>query len=726
MKHFFYFVCIILFAHTSIAQNSVNIIVRDSATQEALIGATVTENDTKNGSTTDLDGRASFETANAGKRVFTITYLGYITKNITLQVPQTELTPIVLLQANEADLDIVTVSAVRTNSRIEDIPTRIEVLGLDDLNEENGVKPGNIMSLLGDIAGIQMQQVSASSGNTFARIQGLNGRYTQILKDGIPQFGGLSGNFGIMQIPPLDLKQIEIIKGSVSTLYGGDAIGGIINLVSKEPQKDAELSFTLNQSSLLETNINGYYGKRFKKVGFTFFAAQTWQKPVDIDGDGLSDSPEVNSTVIHPKFIWYLSPKSTVTLNYTATFDQRTGGNMQYFNKNNNDSIYHISNNIHRHNFDAKFVHDFTNNHRLTVKIANSNTRQNVDTKAYIYNPQQNTIYTEANYFTNSKNMNWVFGLNYNTDYLKTNGFNARDIYNEYVKIPEYNNTTIGLFAQNTWTPTPKFTIESGLRTDFHNVYGNFVLPRLSLLYKANKQITARINGGYGYKTPNLVTYLNLETDLKNLAPITTLKPELSQGCNADINYENTFFKKLRLTFNQSFFFTNLNQPVIDQTNNLGQITLQNADKSLQTQGLQTYARLRYQHTELYLGYVFTDVKKQYDTAQPTPFVTPKHNISTTFFYEPSEQWRFGVESSFIAGQLDQNYQPTPDYFLFAGMVQYNVNRFSFVLNAENLLDVRQNKFGKIYTGDINNPIFQKLWSPIDGRVLNLSVKWKL
>lgn len=171
--------------------------------------------------------------------IFTILHQGYVSKTVSISIPQKDSIILILLSQVNNQLEEISVSSVRTNSRIENIPTRVEVLGLDDLKEENGVKPGNIMSLLGDIAGIQMQQVSASSGATYARIQGLNGRYTQLLKDGMSLFGGLSGSFGIMQIPPLDLKQIEIIKGSVSTLYGGDAIGGIINLVSKEPTKSA-------------------------------------------------------------------------------------------------------------------------------------------------------------------------------------------------------------------------------------------------------------------------------------------------------------------------------------------------------------------------------------------------------------------------------------------------------------------------------------------------------
>lgn len=354
------------------AQIYLNTIVKDSSSNEILVGVSISENGTTNNTVTNLEGKARLPFSRIGDVIFTILHQGYVSKTVSISIPQKDSIILILLSQVNNQLEEISVSSVRTNSRIENIPTRVEVLGLDDLKEENGVKPGNIMSLLGDIAGIQMQQVSASSGATYARIQGLNGRYTQLLKDGMSLFGGLSGSFGIMQIPPLDLKQIEIIKGSVSTLYGGDAIGGIINLVSKEPTKKRELTATVNQTTLLESNLNIYYAKRYRKIGFTLFGGYTLQTQKDIDKDGLSDVPNINSTVIHPKLIFYINPKSTLTLNYTGTFDHRKGGDMQYFSAKLNDSLFHIQNKIRRNNSDVKWVHQFSKKNNLTVKFSNS------------------------------------------------------------------------------------------------------------------------------------------------------------------------------------------------------------------------------------------------------------------------------------------------------------------------------------------------------------------
>lgn len=718
MKRFLLLMLFLTVQQTLHAQHVFQVSVKDSLTHELLTGATVIEQGTTNATATDANGTAQLSVSKSGAVQFTIQFIGYITKHITVIIPQVGYQT-VFLSADNHELEEVTVTLIRTNSRIEDIPTRVEVLGLDDMNEENGVKPGNIMSLLGDIAGIQMQQVSASSGNTYARIQGLNGRYTQLLRDGMPLFGGLSGSFGIMQIPPLDLKQIEIIKGSASTLYGGDAIGGIINLVSKDPSYIPELSITVNQSSLLETNVNAYYAQRFKKTGLTFFAGQTFQKQMDIDNDGLSDIAHVNSTVIHPKLIIYFNPESTLTFNYTGTIDNRQGGNMDFFHSSAEDTLYHVTNTIIRHTANAKYLYEFSGKNNITIKLNSNYLTQNLSTKEYAFDATQLIYYSEIAYFHQLDKMNWVTGVNFNGDH-----FNNQS---EVLTTPaDYNYQTIGGFVQNTWTLFKKLTVESGFRGDYHSRYGLFALPHLSLLYKFNTAVSARINGGYGYKTPNIITYIDSETDLNRITSDINLNSEISQGLNADLNYHKLFYDKLNVTFNQSFFFTTISRPVYDSSSVTNQISLLNADKDLQTRGLQSYARIKYSAVELYLGYVFTDVFRLYDDQHKHPFVTPRHNFAATLFYEPGEHWRFGIESSMIAGQTDENYKPVNDYILFAAMIQYNVRKMTFVLNGENLLDFRQNSYGRIYTGTINNPVFHKLWAPIDGRVINLSVKWSM
>src|SRR5690606_28439203 len=140
-----------------------------------------------------------------------------------------------------------------------------------ELAEKGNMKPGDIRMLLNESTGIQTQQTSATSYNSSIRIQGLDGKYTQLLRDGMPLYAGFSGGLSLMQIAPLDLKQVEVIKGGASTLYGGGAIAGLVNLISKTPQDDPELSFMLNGTSAMGLDASGFYSEKFGKIGPTIF-----------------------------------------------------------------------------------------------------------------------------------------------------------------------------------------------------------------------------------------------------------------------------------------------------------------------------------------------------------------------------------------------------------------------------------------------------------------------
>ena len=130
------------------------------------------------------------------------------------------------LKSGGNELDEVVLQSSRSTRTVKKIPTRIEFIGVEEMGEKAIMNPTNISMVLRESTGIQMQQTSLSSGSTNIRIQGLDGRYTQLLRDGFPLYGGFSSGLSILQIPPLDLQQFEIIKGSSSTLYGGGAIAG--------------------------------------------------------------------------------------------------------------------------------------------------------------------------------------------------------------------------------------------------------------------------------------------------------------------------------------------------------------------------------------------------------------------------------------------------------------------------------------------------------------------
>ncbi|WP_440133373.1 TonB-dependent receptor plug domain-containing protein [Chitinophaga sancti] len=613
--------------------------------------------------------------------------LGLMAQDTTRVIPDTTK----IVQIHE-----VVVSSTRTNSRIEDLPMKVEVLGPEEMQEESGIKPANVAGILGDLSVIHIQNTSAISGNNAIRMQGMDGKYTQLLRDGLPLYEGLSGNFGVLAIPPLDLKQIEIIKGSVSTLYGGGAIAGMINFISRTPGNKPTLDVLINRSTLKENNANIFYSQKFKRTGLTFFGGVTHQNATDVNKDGFSDVPQLRQYLVHPKFFWYLDPSTTFTAAYQGTFEQRTGGGAFYTEKNNSN----------RNSLDLQLAHK-----AFTIK-SNASLYHLLHTEGnFLLQGRQLNTYTEASYKWHGA----VFGMNNTSEAYTRN--------NDSSRIRNYTYNTVGFFAQHGINITKQLMVEGGLRADHHNVYGWFLLPRLAMVYKPITDLSIRLSAGTGYKTAAIFTTQTQLLGYKSLAPMPDgLKAERSKGLNFDANYHTTI-GELDLTLNQAFYYSYVKHPILPVLTSDNLYELQTQAAPMRSVGTDTYVRMSLDDVELYLGYNHT-IAKTDNTYVP---FAPQDKFAATLAYEIADKWRMGVESSWNGHQYLYNNVKAPNYWFWAAMVSRQIGgHVTLVLNGENLFDVRQGKHTPLYTGSESDPSFVALWGPVDGRQINVSVKWNL
>jgi outer membrane receptor for ferrienterochelin and colicins len=703
------------------AQNVFKALVKDKSTQADLRGVTISStNNAKINAISDANGLAIVSNLSVGDTIFRFSYVGY--KTIDIRVIDGIATHIISMERDEKALENVTVvSSTRNNDPVESATTKVEVLGLEEMNEEGAVKPGNIASLLGDMSGIQIQQSSVTSGNSNVRIQGLEGKYTQILRDGMPLYEGYSGGFGILSIPPLDLKQIELIKGAASTLYGGGAIAGLVNLVSKKPSFSPDASFLINQTTLEETNINAYYAQRWKHVGFTLFAGQNLQKQADVDKDGFSDVPDTKSTIFHPTLFIYPTNKSYISLSWSASFDQRLGGDMLAINgKTDNTHVYYEKNKFSRNTFTLITENRFNSSMTAAVKASASLFNRDETTNTYFFSGKQKNFYSEASLAAHAGQNNLVGGVNITGDEFKPSSTTP-------APVGKFSNTTFGAFMQDTWKLLEKTKIETGLRVDHHVDYGNFVLPRIALFHHFNQVWGSRLGLGMGYKTPNPLTQQIKDYDIYSLQPISSsVKAEKSIGANFEVNYKKQFGDDKTFFINHAFFITNITDPIGATEDVSGKVRFTNFFKPIVTKGFDTYVRLKIEDWELYAGYTYTYATRKYLQQNNFMLLTPRHRAACVIAYEIEHNWRFGLDGSFTGQQYREDYSKTRGYAFFAALVEKKLGpKWSLVLNCENLLDERQSKYEKLYTGSVSAPSFKSLWAPIEGRVANFSIRFK-
>ncbi len=703
----------LLLGNVAMAQNSFNAIIKDETTKEPLIGATAVIKGTTIGATANIDGLLTIKNFPAGDQVIVFSFIGYEAESKTVNVNSNDTITVFLSPGEE--LEEVVVSATRSSRTIDEIPTRTEVIAAEELGEKAIMNSTNIAMILRESTGIQIQQTSANSANQSLRIQGLDGRYTQLLRDGFPLFSGFSGGLSVMQVPPLDLQQVEVIKGSASTLYGGGAIAGLVNLVTKRPDKDEpELSLMLNQTSALGTTLNAFASKRNEKLGYTFYASANRQTPYDPNNDDFSDIPKVRGLSINPKLFYYIDDKTTLWFGVNGTWEDRLGGDLKVID-NEADSIHTFSeqNLSNRYSTQLQFEKKFNDNKQFTFKNSFNYFDRNIEIPNFEFQGKQLGSFTEASYSLNSEKMDWIFGAN-----LFTDNFNEPSAVDSLSR--DYNFTTVGGFVQNTWNASDKISIETGLRTDHNLDYGTFVLPKVSLLYKASRKLSGRIGGGYGYKLPTIFTEDAERLTFRNIQPInqSTTEVETSIGGNFDVNYKTIIAEKVSFSINQLFFYTQLDQPIVLQNNGVTNLFV-NADGTIDSRGFETNMKFGYKDFKLFLQYAFIDAQLNYNNINNQKPLTPRHNAGGVLMYEVEEKWRIGYEVYYTGEQLLSDNSKTRDYWMMGFMVMREFERLSLFINFENFTDSRQSRYQDMVLPPHSDPTFTEVWAPTDGFVAN-------
>ena len=707
------------------SQNTFNATILDKNTKEPLIGTVASIQGTTLGGMADNKGHLTISNIPDGKQVIVFSLIGYEALKDTLTFPLSDQKEYeALLIPSQEELEEVIISSTRSSRIIADIPTRVEVISGEELDEKATMKPGDIRMQLNESTGIQVQQTSATSANANIKIQGLDGRYTQILKDGFPLYSGLSSGLGIMQIPPLDLKQVEIIKGSASTLYGGGAIAGIVNLISKEPTKERELSFLSNVTSAKGLDLSAFYGQRFKKVGTTIFAASNSQIAYDANKDDLSDLPQTQRYTLNPKLYYYFNDSTTFSFGLNTSTERRTGGDMHVI-KGDGDIIhsYFEKNLSDRLSSQAEFDKQLSKGQKLRFKNSLSYFNRDISIPNYSFKGTQYGSFTEIDYMKSAEKTDWIIGLNMWIDRFKEKEkplTGSRD----------YNYLTYGGFIQNNWKATEKFSVESGVRTDYQNEYGLFVLPRVSLLYKLNKALTSRLGGGLGYKTPTVFLQEAEQVAFQKVLHIdvSSTKAETSIGGNFDLNYKTSLFGVISLSINQMFFYTKLDDALILNGDSLVRSVykFQNASGHIDTKGFETNIKLTYNELKLFIGYTYLNTKRHYNNLNNQIPLTPQNRLGCVLMYEKEDKFRIGYEAYYTGNQYLSNGDKTRNYWVMGLMGEKRWGKFSLYINFENFTDTRLTRFQSIYSGTIQNPQFVELYAPVEGFVTNAGIKIRL
>jgi len=360
------------------------------------------------------------------------------------------------------EIDDVIVQSTRSRRRLQDEPVRVEVLGQEEIEEKLLMRPGNISMLLAETGGLRVQVTSPGLGAANIRVQGLRGRYTQLLADGLPLYGGQASSLGLLQIPPSDLRQVEVIKGAASALYGGQALGGVINLISRRPGVEGEGEVILNATSREGQDLSAYGATPFSGGwGGSILLSANRQSEQDIDEDGWIDMAGYERLSARPRLFWDGDDGSSLFLTLGAMTEDRRGGTLD--NRSAPDG-QPFEQNQGTWRVDGGAVAERPLGDRGVAQLRASGVTQSHHHRfgSLIEKDEHQTLLVEASLTADALGSSWVGGLAYQTEDYASEAFPGFD----------YQFETPALFAQVERELATDLVFAGSARWDQHSTYG--------------------------------------------------------------------------------------------------------------------------------------------------------------------------------------------------------------------------------------------------------------
>ena len=655
---------------------------------------------------TDASGRATLRLA-AGTHRLVASRLGLRPDTITLVLRTVRDTALVFdLEEAGAALAPIIVSATRAERRVEDTPLRVEVVDEEEVLEKVAMTPGDVAMLLNETSGLRVQSTNPSLGAANVRMLGLRGRYSLILADGLPLYGAQTGGLGLLQIPPVDLGRVEVIKGAAGALYGSAALGGVVNLVSKRPRPSPEHTLLLNQTS--RDGSDAVYfgtGPLAPHWGYSWLGGAHRQARDDVDGDGWTDVPGYRRVLVRPRLFFDDSAGRTAFVSGGLTAEEREGGTLP--GRTVPDGTPYAEALRTRRGDIGALARWVLGGPTLrgaiaTVRGSAVEQRHRHRFGLRVEEDRHRTAFGEAAIAVPRGGVTWVGGLA-----LQQDAYRAADLDGF-----DYTFTIPAAFAQVDADPAPWLSTSLSARVDAHSEYGTIVSPRVSVLVRnpdhdATSGWTVRMSGGSGSFGPTPFTEETEATGLGVVDPPRGLVAERAWSGAVDAGGQASTALG-RLEVNVTAFGSRIRRPLVAREAAPGssRMALVNASLPTVTWGADVFARIRIEDVASGdLGILGTWVFLRSTEEDPDGSgrrevpLTPRHSAGLDFIWEAEGRARVGLELYFTGRQaLDENPYRTESrpYTLVGLLGEVRVARLRgarLFVNGENLTGVRQTRY---------------------------------
>jgi outer membrane receptor for ferrienterochelin and colicins len=618
--------------------------------------------------------------------------------------------------ANEDEGEDIVVQATRTGRRVQDEPIRVEVLDREEIEEKILMSPGNIAMLVSETPGVRVHVTSPALGASNVRVQGLKGRYTQILADGLPLYGGQTPSIGLLQIAPTDLGQVEIIKGAASALYGPSALGGVINLVSRRPATEQQGEILLNATTRGGQDVNAYNsGPLTDDISYSLTGGFSRQDRQDVEGDGWADIPGYDRWTVRPRLFWNGTNGAKAFLTVGAMTEQRNGGTLPGRTVSDG-SVFPQDQRSRRLDAGVNAQTPLKGVGTLYLRASGVTQSHRHRFGDVVENDRHQTLLIETSLGGGAGATTWLAGAAYQVDTYRSRTFPDFD----------YTYRVPALFAQLEQRVLSDLTLAGSARWDDHSAYGSRLSPRVSMLFKPGPW-TVRASLGHGFYAPTPFVEEIEAAGLSRLEPLRDLRAETADSASIDFGYTRGAVEA-----SLTLFGSNINHAVQLRDIAADRVALVNAEGVTRTRGAELLLRYRLDAITFTGSYVHTDATEPNPNRPDRRAVplTPRNTAGLTAMWEKRGRGRVGLEAYYTGrqGLEDNPYRQTSrPYVELGAMGELSLGSVSLFVNAENLLDVRQTRYDPLLrrTRAPDGAWTVDAWAPLNGRTINAGVRFR-
>lgn len=666
----------------------------------------------------DKNGDYSIKNIAPGNYEIVASYTGFRpeSRNITL-IDSTELVVDFNLKENKYLNEVVITGTMKPVSRLES-PVPVEVYKPIFFKKN---PTANIFEALQNVNGVRPQLNCNVCNTGDIHINGLEGPYTLVLIDGMPIVSGLSTVYGLSGIPNSLLERIEIVKGPASSLYGSEAVGGLINIITKNP-KNAPLfsadAFTTDWGELnVDLGFTANIGKAATVLtGINYFH---YNNPIDNNNDNFTDLTLQDRISVFQK--WNINRKSNKLFSMAGRFfyEDRWGGEMQWQKKHRGGTeVYGES--IYTKRWELLGAYELPIAEKMLLSFSYTD-------------HDQNSVYGDMPYMAKQRigfgQLTWDKKLNKHDLLI---GTALRYQYyddNTPATLEEDVNWIPSLFVQDEVKLNEKHKILLGARYDYNNNHGSIFTPRLAYKWKINDTNILRFNTGTGFRIVNLFTEEHAAlTGSREVIVMEELKPERS--FNANLNYLKKIYTNngTFIGLETTVWYTRFSNSIIpDYDSNPNQIIYKNLNGFAVTQGISTNMDIVFNNgVKMILGATYMDVSKTENNTSTQQILTEKTSATWAVSYRINKLFLdvdytgnlYGPMRLPLLGDLDPRSEYSPTWSI--QNIQFTFNKFKNLElygGVKNILNWTPNKGNPFIIARANDPFDKYVQYDTNGTV---------